>query len=399
MLKWACKRAGIGREESYSIQYFRGIRFKGNMADGGRMPAKGKIPRGSYERYDEPLALLTTGMEVPDFSLPTMDGRRVAVSDFRGSIMLLNFWAFWCDTWKEEVIKFESLRSEHPGLDFKIVAVSIDGLRKEKGEDAVRAGKIDFPVLLDYEGAICHSMLGIREVPTLFLVDERGTVRFTHRGYPGDQILAGEIRAIMNGDCREEPGEIAFSFDDFPNQRTSSKLLDLLSELGIKATFFATGRQAEKYPELVRRALREGHEIGNHSYAHLPCTGRKAIEILDDFRHAQEVLGKILGAAPSLARAPGGARTGEVLNAFSTLHLKNVPWDIESGDLARPGAVKIAEKVLSRAGANRVVLFHDGVEDDWRALPFIVKELRRRGCVFVTAGRIHHRAGKLNSDV
>jgi peptidoglycan/xylan/chitin deacetylase (PgdA/CDA1 family)/AMMECR1 domain-containing protein len=374
MLKWARKRAGIGDGEPFELYRFKGIRFSRSLS------------RESLGTKNAPhLPLLTVGMRVPDFTLPDLQGRPVSVAALDGHVALLNFWAFWCDTWKEEVEKFKTLRSSRRDMPFRIMSVSIDGLRKEKGLEAIHAGKIDFPVACDEGGAISKARFGIREVPTLFVLDRERTVRFKHCGYPGNDVLTREIRQLSAEGGVKDGGRLALTFDDFPHPATAPRILDILKKYNAKATFFTLGARARKYPHLVKRAAREGHTLGNHSYSHLAPAAAGVQAIIEDFRKSQAVIEEVSGASVVLARAPGGSRIQSVVEAFDTLGLIAVPWDIDSGDIFRPGPERIADLVLSRARDGRIVLFHDGVEDTLSALSFIIHELLRRGFALVPA--------------
>src|SRR4051794_28115543 len=73
----------------------------------------------------------------------------------------------------------------------------------------------------------------------------------------------------LAGARRHIPGDsVALTFDDGPHPGTTDRVLDILSELKVQATFFCVGRNAKSHPQLVRRALTEGHGIGSHSYSH-----------------------------------------------------------------------------------------------------------------------------------
>ena len=81
--------------------------------------------------------------------------------------------------------------------------------------------------------------------------------------------------AIKRADIGEEK-LIALTFDDGPDPQSTAEILDLLREYGVRATFFVIGEKAEKCPDLVIRAVNEGHEIGNYTYSHLNGKNRKA---------------------------------------------------------------------------------------------------------------------------
>ena len=107
---------------------------------------------------------------------------------------MLNFWAFWCDTWKAEMPSLEELAGQQDELNFRLVAVSVDGTRL--AEFARRTGgRVPFPVLLDGGGRV-SARYRVRHVPTVVVIGPDGVVRFTAYGYPGNHILLRELHKI-----------------------------------------------------------------------------------------------------------------------------------------------------------------------------------------------------------
>jgi len=112
--------------------------------------------------------------EAPDFSLPDPAGRKVALKDFRGKVVLLAFWATWCEFCREEIPSIENLYKDFKGKGLEIVAVNI----KDKRDDAlafVKKHKLSYPVLMDPEGEI-GSLYGAYATPTVYLIDRKGIV-------------------------------------------------------------------------------------------------------------------------------------------------------------------------------------------------------------------------------
>ncbi len=137
------------------------------------------------------------GAAAPAFTLPDVSGRPSGLGDYKGRTVVLNFWAFWCDTWKAEMPSLEELAGRQDELGFRLVAVSVDGTRLS--EFARRtSGAVPFPVLLDAGGRV-SARYRVHHVPTLVIIGPDGVVRFTAYGYPGNPVVLRELRKIASG--------------------------------------------------------------------------------------------------------------------------------------------------------------------------------------------------------
>ena len=184
---------------------------------------------------------------------------------------------------------------------------------------------------------------------------------------------------------REDTSSVALTFDDGPADDTEA-VLKMLDEHNLKATFFMVGRQVERHPEVARRVVAEGHEVGNHSYSHPVYLYRSARETRDQLRRAQEVISQTTSVEPKLSRPPCGVRTPAYFSAAREMKLRTVQWSDAGFDWKRIGASEIARNVLRRARAGSIILLHDGdsrLKRDRRqtvlSLPLILEGLRMRG--------------------
>lgn len=180
---------------------------------------------------------------------------------------------------------------------------------------------------------------------------------------------------------------VALTFDDGPNEPFTSRILDVLKDRGVRATFFLIGSNCLRFPETVERLAREGHETGNHTWSHevIPLKSRSRIE--EEIRKTSGVIEKFAGKAPVLFRAPHGWRNPWTNAAARKCGCVPVAWTLGVWDTDRPGAEVIARRTLKGVRGGCVVLLHDGrgVEETADsgqlvdALPFIIDEIRRRG--------------------
>ena len=184
----------------------------------------------------------------------------------------------------------------------------------------------------------------------------------------------------------------SITFDDGPNPVATPRILDVLKEKDVKATFFILGRHADRWPELVKRVADEGHQIGNHGYYHRKLHRRTPGYVRDDLTKGTESIERACGVRPRVFRAPHGFRSPWVTPIAHSLGQRTIGWSLGVWDSARPGADEIVKRALDGMHPGSILLLHDGDgydEDGDRtqtaeALPRILDGLRSRGLRFVT---------------
>ena len=183
---------------------------------------------------------------------------------------------------------------------------------------------------------------------------------------------------------RRDRNAVALTFDDGPSPYTE-KILDVLAEHNLSATFFMVGREVESFPGIAQRVFAEGHEVGNHSYSHPLYLFQRGSETRDQVKRAQDVIAETIGVGPMLARPPYGVRTPAYFGATRALGLLTVQWDVAGFDWKRISPRQIADNVLRKAQPGSIILLHDGDsskkqdrKNTVEALPLIIKGLRDR---------------------
>nr|WP_297348846.1 TlpA disulfide reductase family protein [uncultured Glaciecola sp.] len=132
------------------------------------------------------IAKPTSGELSPDFTLKSRDGGNIKLSEQRGNIVLVNFWASWCGPCREELPAFEKLYQEYQDLGVEILAVNVDS-EAEKANVLLDDIEVSFPVLFDTSGEVSQ-LYDVSAMPTTVLVDRDGNVRLLHPGYrKGDE--------------------------------------------------------------------------------------------------------------------------------------------------------------------------------------------------------------------
>jgi peroxiredoxin len=123
------------------------------------------------------------GMKAPDFSLPTLTGSKLSLASLRGKVVVIDFWAQWCEPCKKELPQLQKLAKEFSGKDVVVLAINLDKTKDNAQRLAQQLG-LSIPVLLDPSGAVAATY-DLPKMPTSFLVDKRGIVRFVHEGFEG----------------------------------------------------------------------------------------------------------------------------------------------------------------------------------------------------------------------
>jgi len=116
---------------------------------------------------------LGPGKQAPDFKLKTLDGKEVSLSDYRGKVVLINFWATWCPPCREEMPLFERVYKKYRDKGFEILAISTD-TSTEPVKKFVKEYKLSFLILMDADNV--SGLYGIQGLPTSFLIDREGKI-------------------------------------------------------------------------------------------------------------------------------------------------------------------------------------------------------------------------------
>jgi peptidoglycan-N-acetylglucosamine deacetylase len=188
---------------------------------------------------------------------------------------------------------------------------------------------------------------------------------------------------------RKDTRSVALTFDDGPAIETE-RILDILAEHRLHATFFMIGKHVEQLPNIARRVAAERHEIGNHSYSHCLYLFQGFRKTQRQLQRAQAAISSVTGFRPRFARPPFGIRTRSYFAVARSLGLRTVQWDVAGFDWKNRGAERVAFDVLRCVQAGSIILLHDGDsagrQDRMQtvaALPLIIDGLQSRGLQIV----------------
>src|SRR5437667_1745240 len=182
---------------------------------------------------------------------------------------------------------------------------------------------------------------------------------------------------------------IALTFDDGPSATLTPKLLDLLAAHHIKATFFVIGENVAEHPEIVERAAREGHEIGNHSWSH-PNFGKMSEEsVRSQLRRTDDAIKNATGKRPTLMRPPYGSITDREKHwIHDEFGYQIILWDVDPYDWRRPGPAVVRNRILKETQPGSIVLSHDIHPGTIEAMPSTFDALEAKGFKFVTVSEL-----------
>ncbi len=184
--------------------------------------------------------------------------------------------------------------------------------------------------------------------------------------------------------------ELYLTFDDGPDPNYTGKLLDLLAENGIRATFFTVAEFAEQNPELIERMKDEGHSIACHSLSHKCAMFQGPQDTLADLTHTLEIMHG-LGVNVRYYRAPWGLYNLTLIRELKRLGIRRVLWNVMIGDWSgRVTVSTLSHRLLARVSSEAVICLHDGRGTDHapartiKTLETVLPELKRQGYSFKT---------------
>ncbi len=182
---------------------------------------------------------------------------------------------------------------------------------------------------------------------------------------------------------------VAMTFDDGPHPSLTPKLLDILKERNIKCTFFLIGQNVKAYPQIVRRIIAEGHEIGAHTYTHCSLTSRSDAQIRSELQRSEEVLMAAANYRPQLIRPPYGAINTRIKQLmFSEFGYSTIMWSVDPQDWRRPGVSVVTSRLVSGARPGAIMLAHDIHPPTIQAVPAMFDQLLAKGYQFVTVSQL-----------
>jgi polysaccharide deacetylase family protein len=206
--------------------------------------------------------------------------------------------------------------------------------------------------------------------------------------------IVERVSHIYNSDYRR----VFLTFDDGPSKSVTIPILDILKQNNVKATFFVLGSNAERYPEIVKRAYQEGHYIANHSFTHVYSNIYSSPQaVLDEYNRTETAIKNAIGDQTYNSRVfrfPGGTSGGkyanikaEAVNLLNQNNVAHLDWNALTADAAGLDNVNDMMNYVETTMGNKnsvVILMHDigTKKSTYELLPQLIQVLKEKGYVF-----------------
>jgi peptidoglycan/xylan/chitin deacetylase (PgdA/CDA1 family) len=195
---------------------------------------------------------------------------------------------------------------------------------------------------------------------------------------------------------RSDRHQVALTFDDGPHPRFTRKILKILKDEKVPATFFLVGKKVEAFPEVAREIVQGDHEVGCHGYTHRPLWLKTRRALLDEIERSRAAFETHLSLEPVLFRPPYGIRGPRILQLARARGWKTVFWTRAGWDWTNISGDEVARRVLKELEPGNILLLHDSdgpsLEADRQrtidALGIIIRELKDRGFSFAKVTEI-----------
>ena len=174
-------------------------------------------------------------------------------------------------------------------------------------------------------------------------------------------------------------GRIAISFDAAWGGDKTEKILDILDENGIKATFFLVDIWTQRYPELVKEIAARGHEIGNHSTTHPEMSKLSREKIAQELETMSANVESLIGIRPTLFRPPYGDYNNDVVLTARQNGYEVIQWSVDSLDWKNKGVQPLIDRATKNVKSGDIVLFHNDSQYIVEALPAVLESYRKQG--------------------
>ncbi|QHW31480.1 polysaccharide deacetylase family protein [Paenibacillus rhizovicinus] len=185
---------------------------------------------------------------------------------------------------------------------------------------------------------------------------------------------------------------VALTFDDGPDNRYTPEILDILKAQHLHATFFTVGIQVKRYGPVVQRIVKEGHEIGNHTYSHSNLSKLDSTAILNQIKWTDTLIQRQVGFVPKLVRAPFGASSPLLKQIVADNGRSLVFWTVDTRDWEGSTVSAMRANVNKNTHPGGIILMHSfgskHIGNTVKVLPLVIKDLQAKGYTFVTVSEL-----------
>ena len=189
--------------------------------------------------------------------------------------------------------------------------------------------------------------------------------------------------------CHVDGPYIAMTFDDGPHGTQTPRLLDMLKQRGLKATFFVCGQCVAEFPQIAKRIVEEGHEIASHSWSHPNLIPMSEAGVRDQLDRTHAIVKQATGVEMKTFRPPYGNFTARQRNwAFATYGYKTILWDVDTLDWQHRNPARTEAIALAQTRPGSIILQHDIHKATVDAMPSTLDGLVAKGFKFVTVSEL-----------
>ncbi len=184
---------------------------------------------------------------------------------------------------------------------------------------------------------------------------------------------------------------VALTFDDGPHPKNTEKLLGLLDEFEISATFFVIGQNIEYFPKVFEKLADSRHEIGNHTYSHPKLIKESPEGLAEELARCEQAIARYGREKCTLFRPPEGVRNAVVASVTKEKGYRSVYWNLDTLDWTGRSADAIVQTITSGVKNGSIILCHDyivGGGHTVEALARVIPKLLKEGYRFVTVSEL-----------
>ena len=204
-------------------------------------------------------------------------------------------------------------------------------------------------------------------------------------------IFAGEDSVTVSTEPKIIPiysvgrddGKVAITFDCAWGAEDMESILSTLKNHNCNATFFVLGTWAEQNPDIMKKIVADGHEIGNHSYNHTHYTAMSQNEMLADIDKCNKAIKDTSGISPTLFRAPSGDYNNSVIETVHSKNMEYIQWSVDSLDWRGLNCQQMLERIIPKTKSGDILLFHNDTAHTAESLDKILIELEKKGFSFL----------------
>ncbi|MBR4270588.1 MAG: polysaccharide deacetylase family protein [Clostridia bacterium] len=183
--------------------------------------------------------------------------------------------------------------------------------------------------------------------------------------------------------------KVAISFDAAWGADKTEKIMDILEEYQVNATFFLVGFWADKYADIVREIDKRGFEIGTHSNTHPDLSKLSSEQVkLELTQSIEKINSACSGVSVKLFRPPFGAYNNTVIDVADSIGLKTIQWNVDSLDWKGGSGAEICERIMGKVKNGSIILCHNNADHILEALPLVLDRLKMQNYSVVSVGEL-----------